>query len=109
MADTTAAAADPLAQLTAIKALEFARRAQLKTAAVLQRATAALKGANQAHKDAGDGVAAAFGQLAAAGLTAAMLRDLGIAVPAVPTKTLTAAPPIGVAAADHSDRERKEM
>ena len=109
MVDTTAAAADPLAQLTAIKALERARRAQLKTAATVQKTAAALKVAAQANKDAGDGVAAAFLQLAAAGLTPAMLRDLGIAVPAGPTRTSVMAPPIGRATADNSGLEGEAM
>jgi len=101
---TTAAAVDPLAQLTAIKALESARRAQHKSAAAVQKAASALKNANQAHKATAGSVTAAFEQLAAAGLTPGMLRDLGISVPA-PPKTAAAAPPIGGGAAEHHSHE----
>jgi len=105
---TTAAAVDPLAQLTAIKALESARRAQHKSAAAVQKAASALKNANQAHKATAGLVTAAFEQLAAAGLTPGMLRDLGISVPVPPTKTVTAAPPIGGAAAEHNVHEGEQ-
>jgi len=63
---TTTTAVDPLAQLTAIKGLESARRAQQKSAAAVQKATAALKNANQAHMHAAGSVTSAFQQLAAA-------------------------------------------
>jgi len=105
---TTAPAVDPLAQLTAIKALESARRAQHKSAAAVQKAASALKNANQAHKATAGSVTAAFQQLAAAGLTPGMLRDLGISVPVPPTKTAAAAPPIGAADADHRDHEGEQ-
>ena len=110
MADTiTTATVDPLAQLTAIKVLESARRAQQKSAVVVQKATAALKNANQAHRDAAGSVTSAFQQLAAAGLTPRMLRDLGISVPPLPPKTAAAAPPIGAAAADHNVHEGDQV
>jgi len=105
---TTAAAVDPLAQLTAIKALESARRAQHKSAAAVQKAASALKNANQAHKATAGSVTAAFEQLAAAGLTPGTLRDLGISVPPLPTKTAAAAPPIGGAAAEHHVHEGEQ-
>jgi len=105
---TTAATVDPLAQLTAIKALESARRAQHKSAAAVQKAASTLKNANQAHKATAGLVTAAFEQLAAAGLTPGMLRDLGISVPPLPTKTAAAAPPIGGAAAEHHSHEGEQ-
>lgn len=106
MADTTTSAtADPHAQLAAIRALESARRAQQKSAAAVQKATAALKGANRAQQDAGRSVAAAFAELTALGVSVGMLRELGITVPPVPTKTGAAASPIGVAAATSPEKE----